>query len=189
MSQGGYISGLQGSYNSTSPVRKGAGIVMYRDLGNVHDIKNNDPKEKILFHALVRMSVCRDSNQIDMLVGGDETEVQYIIPEESELTDELLRSTVTWSYAFNGTHSQFLRDHSERFIDTWVLCIGYSNDSGYDIQLGLTGGCKTGESEEDCIRREAMEECNIEGLDESECKLGWYNRKRNMQWKLEAFLI
>jgi len=135
------------------------------------------------------MSLCKDSNNIGRPVGGDKTEVQYIIPKESELTDELLRSTVTWSYAFYNIHSQFLQYHSQKYIDTWVLCVGYKNDSGYDIQLGLTGGCNKEESIEDCIRRESMEECNIEGLDESKCKLEWYDCKRNKLWKLEAFLI
>lgn len=162
---------------------------MYGDLGNVGDIKNNDPKEKILFHALVKMNVCMSSYNKGDRVGEDKTEVQYIIPEESELTDDLLRSIVTWSYAFNGVHSQFLQYHSQKYIDTWVLCVGYKNDSGYDIQLGLTGKCNDEESEEDCIRRESMEECNIEGLDESKCKLDWYDRRNNRLWKLEAFLI
>jgi hypothetical protein len=161
---------------------------MYKNLNDVRNICNNDESEKIEFHAVVRMSLCKDSN-IGRPVGGDKTEVQYIIPEGSKLTDELLRSTVTWSYAFYKIHSQFLRDYSERFTDTWVLCVGYKNDSGYDIQLGLTGGCNKEESAEACIRRESMEECNIEGLGESECKLEWYDVKKNKLWKLEAFLI
>jgi hypothetical protein len=55
---------------------------MYKDLNDVRNICNNDESEKIEFHAVVRMSLCKDSNNIGRPVGGDKTEVQYIIPKE-----------------------------------------------------------------------------------------------------------
>jgi len=169
------------------PKSKGSCILLFNDPDDAINIVNNDLSERITFHALINTSLFGSIIPRGK-VNADETLVKYIIPEGSSLTDEELRCNVTWSTCLNAQHKTFMNDYTADAKDRWVLCIGYGSEGTYDIQLGLTGTCNEGESAEDCIRRESLEECNIECPRHSVYKLYDWTIK-NKVWTLEAFLI
>lgn len=87
------------------------------------------------------------------------------VPLEERKKQELIEETsvLLSCYYLNGMKDA-LCILAHRISDCWTLMIGYwkRNHENYaDAQLGITGKMKIGESYEDAIKREIMEEANL----------------------------
>ena len=131
--------------------------------------RNNDKKEKISWHAGVKVRSLRKwgVRKCGRLPGGRDIWVK--LPRGSHLSQDEVRKG-SWSSCFKGVHGDFVSALSTQLTqsvrdDDWVICVGYDTEQEPDLQLGLTGTVDSRDTgadpQIDCIHRETMEEANL----------------------------